>query len=163
MQSALRFQFSRNWRTLVSAFVLLIGSAARSDAHTYTSAPIASVQGSTKVWVNSTSHVYHCPGTRYYGATKRGVYMTEAVALSKGNRPAYGDSCGPLPNESGPALPLGSLPAGRSDTQVWVNTSTGVYHCPGSRYYRNTKRGELMSEADARSSGKRPAYGKTCS
>ena len=49
--------------------------------------------GATKVWVNTTSGVYHCPGTRYYGGTKQGVYLTEVEARSKGYRPAYGRSC----------------------------------------------------------------------
>jgi hypothetical protein len=48
---------------------------------------------SIKVWVNDTSHVYHCPGTRWYGATKRGEYMTQKQAQDTGNRPAYGKSC----------------------------------------------------------------------
>lgn len=46
-----------------------------------------------KVWVNSGSHVYHCPGTRYYGATKHGYFTTESEAISSGNRPAYGARC----------------------------------------------------------------------
>ena len=41
--------------------------------------------------------------------------------------------------------------------QVWVNTATGVYHYPGTRWYGNTKQGKFMSEADARSQGFRPA------
>jgi hypothetical protein len=49
---------------------------------------------STKVWVNTKSHVYHCPGTRYYGNTKNGDYMTQAEAQKTGNRPAYGKACG---------------------------------------------------------------------
>jgi len=49
---------------------------------------------STKVWVNRTSHVYHCPGSRWYGATKNGVYMTEKAAKAAGNRAAYGRACG---------------------------------------------------------------------
>src|SRR6266567_57417 len=48
---------------------------------------------STKVWVNTRSHVYHCPGTRYYGNTKNGEYMTQADAQKQGNRPAYGKYC----------------------------------------------------------------------
>ena len=48
---------------------------------------------STKVWVNTKSHVYHCPGTRYYGNTKNGEYMTQADAQKAGNRPAYGKYC----------------------------------------------------------------------
>ena len=48
---------------------------------------------SVKVWVNTSSSVYHCPGTRWYGATKQGQYMTQKEALEKGNRPAYGKYC----------------------------------------------------------------------
>jgi hypothetical protein len=41
--------------------------------------------------------------------------------------------------------------------QVWVNTATGVYHYPGTRWYGNTKQGKFMSEGDARAQGYRPA------
>jgi len=47
-----------------------------------------------KVWVNTASSVYHCPGTRWYGKTKQGKYMGECVAIKDGNRPAYGKACG---------------------------------------------------------------------
>ncbi|SRR6266446_2228553 len=41
--------------------------------------------------------------------------------------------------------------------QVWVNTASGVYHYPGTRWYGNTKQGKFMSEADAHAHGYRPA------
>lgn len=44
--------------------------------------------GATVVWVNENSHIYHFPGTRDYGNTKRGEYMCEADAQSSGNRAA---------------------------------------------------------------------------
>lgn len=47
-----------------------------------------------KVWVNTNSSVYHCPGTRWYGKTKHGEYMSECAAIKNGNRPAYGKACG---------------------------------------------------------------------
>jgi hypothetical protein len=36
------------------------------------------------VWVNTESGVYHRPGTRWYGKTKQGKYMTEADAIKAG-------------------------------------------------------------------------------
>jgi len=46
-----------------------------------------------QVWVNTNSGIYHCPRTRWYGATKQGEYMTQKQAQDKGNRPAYGRLC----------------------------------------------------------------------
>ena len=50
------------------------------------------------VWANEKSRVYHCPGTRYFGATKRGVYLSEAIALERGYRAAGGKRCRALSN-----------------------------------------------------------------
>jgi hypothetical protein len=47
-----------------------------------------------RVWVNTNSGIYHCPGTRWYGATKQGKYMGECEALKAGYRAAYYRSCG---------------------------------------------------------------------
>jgi hypothetical protein len=51
---------------------------------------------------------------------------------------------------------------GNPDVKVWVNTASGVYHCPGTRWYGNTKRGEYMTQKQAQEKGYRPAYGKVC-
>ena len=40
---------------------------------------------------------------------------------------------------------------------VWVNTNTGVYHYPGTRWYGNTVAGRYISEEDAIAEGDRPA------
>src|SRR5690348_5520001 len=50
----------------------------------------------------------------------------------------------------------------RKEVKVWVNTSSGVYHCPGTRWYGNTKHGKYVSECTAIQDGNRPAYGKAC-
>ncbi len=40
------------------------------------------------VWVNTEKHVYHRGGSRFYGTTKKGKYMTEREAIQTGNRAA---------------------------------------------------------------------------
>jgi len=40
---------------------------------------------------------------------------------------------------------------------VWVNTDSGVYHKPGTRWYGKTKQGKYMSESDAQKAGYRAA------
>jgi hypothetical protein len=43
--------------------------------------------GHGMVWVNTDSKVFHREGSRYYGKTKQGKYMTEDEALKAGYRP----------------------------------------------------------------------------
>ena len=40
------------------------------------------------VWVNTEKHVYHRAGSRFYGTTKKGKYVTEREAILTGNRAA---------------------------------------------------------------------------
>ena len=91
-------------RTTVFLLVLVLSlsmwtQSTQRMGNAVASAPVAvtsqSAQGNpdVKVWVNTDSNVYHCPGTRWYGATKHGVYLTQAEAQKKGYRPAYGKVC----------------------------------------------------------------------
>lgn len=132
------------------------GEAAKSDA---------------KVWINTKSGVYHCPGTRWYGKTKQGEYLTETQARDKGFRPAYGKPCGPIEERATTSSgaqterkgEIGAPgQAANPDTKVWVNTKSAVYHCPGTRWYGNTKNGEYLTQKQAQEKGNRPAYGKPC-
>jgi hypothetical protein len=47
-----------------------------------------------------------------------------------------------------------------SDTVVWTNTSSGIYHYSGTRYYGHTHRGAYMCEAQARADGYRASRGR---
>jgi hypothetical protein len=83
-------------RLRLFALVLLVGlSLAIPGTHL---SPAAASAGESekekkevKVWVNTNSGVYHCPGTRWYGNTKRGKYMGECAAIKDWNRAAYGN------------------------------------------------------------------------
>ena len=44
--------------------------------------------GNGLVWVNTETKVYHKEGSRYYGRTKKGKYVSEADAIKEGDRAA---------------------------------------------------------------------------
>lgn len=60
--------------------------------------------------------------------------------------------------EKAAAVTTETKPAAATGDKVWVNDK--IYHCPGSRFYGKTKKGEYMSEADAKAKGANIAKGK---
>jgi hypothetical protein len=73
----------------------------------------------------------------------------------------------PSPNsQATPAKPsatqASSTAQGNPDVQVWVNTKTGVYHCPNTHWYGATKAGQFMKQSEAQQKGFRPAYFRFC-
>lgn len=49
-----------------------------------------------------------------------------------------------------------------SGVKVWVNTKSGAFHCPDSRWYGKTKQGKYMSESEAVKNGYHAAGEKSC-
>jgi hypothetical protein len=108
----------------------------------------------TIVWVNTPARIYHCPGSQFFGNTKDGEYMSEAEARARENRASERKAC------PASAAPIQLVPP--TPGAVWVNTISGLYHCPESRLYGSTKRGKFLPEGEAHSAGYRPAGRRRC-
>jgi hypothetical protein len=65
-----------------------VSAPARNASAGAAANPPAPGGGHGLVWVNTETHVYHKEGSRFYGTTKKGKYMTEAEAAKEGNRAA---------------------------------------------------------------------------
>jgi hypothetical protein len=75
----------------------------------------------------------------------------------------------PTPSELAPASGDLSISSSQQvvndanpNASVWVNTSSGTYHCPKTRWYGNTNKGAYMTQQEAQSKGYRPARGNLC-
>jgi serine/threonine protein kinase len=102
---AARLQRKWWWAGVASALlvVLLVGIYARHAwllRHAALATPQSKVlktydgeKPDVKVWVNTESGTYHCPGTRWYGKTQEGEYMTQKEARDKGYHPAASRAC----------------------------------------------------------------------
>src|SRR3989454_7801771 len=138
-------------RRLRLLLVALVGLAAF-----LATTPVCAAPQDQTVYVTRTGKKYHVAGCRYLRSSQIPMKLKDAV--NAGYTPC--SVCKP-PTLSEPATSEAAQ-AGNPDARVWVNTQSGVYHCPGTRWYGNTKHGEYMMQKQARDKGSRPASGKPC-
>jgi hypothetical protein len=81
-----------------SAASTTAASSSKSSTASSKSAPAATPAaggGPGQVWVNTASKTkaYHCQGSKWYGTTKQGKYMSTADAQAAGYHAAKGEKC----------------------------------------------------------------------
>jgi len=66
------------------------------------------------------------------------------------------------PRPSPQSQVLKAFGMGIPGVEVWVNTDSGVYHCPGAKWYGKTHVGEYMTQKQAQDKGYHPAANRAC-
>src|SRR6516165_9487002 len=115
--------------------------------------PIGVAQAQSTATVTATCK----DGTAFTGTKRAGA------CRGHGGVQSWGEATNPASPAAQPSPTISqNAPAAAGAGQVWVNTASKVYHCPGDRWYGKTKHGSYMSEAQAQAQGARPDHGKAC-
>jgi hypothetical protein len=101
-------------------------------------------------------------GTPFTGTKRSGACRAHGGVQSWDTPGATATSPGAALRQPAPASSPRASPSPGGAGQVWVNTASKVYHCPGTRWYGKTKQGSYMSQAEAQAQGARPDHGKAC-
>jgi hypothetical protein len=99
------------------------------------------------------------PASKMVPAPKPAAPAAPAPAMAPAPKPAPAMTAKP---SSAASRPAGTPAAGGGPGMVWVNTSSKVYHCPGTKYYGTTKGGKYMAEKDAIAAGNHADHGNAC-
>jgi hypothetical protein len=117
--------------------------------------PISAIHAQSTETVTATCK----DGTPFTGTKRSGACRGHGGVQSWGTATT---SPGAAPSQPAPVTSQRAAPSPGGAGQVWVNTASKVYHCPGTRWYGKTKQGSFMSEAQAQAQGARPDHGKAC-
>jgi hypothetical protein len=101
-------------------------------------------------------------GTAFTGTKRAGACRGHGGVQSWGEAASPAKALSQPGAQPTPTTSQRAAPPPGGAGQVWVNTASKVYHCPGTRWYGKTKQGSYMSEAEARAQGARPDHGKAC-
>ena len=147
-------------KTLVLAFAVTMANL--SFAQPLVSTPTKPATAATSASAASANTITALcnDGSTFTGDTKKG-----ACTGHKGVKTWTSDETTKSEKKGANAkndTPVANAAPGGGAGKVWVNTKSNVYHCSTDRYYGKTKKGEYMSESEAKAKGARADHGKSC-